>query len=231
MSDDTPVRCLLLEACCDSVATARAAQRAGAGRIELCGAGDGGTTPSFGLIARVRDILRIPLAVMIRPNTGDFLYSDADIEVMHADIITARELGADAVVFGALDEGQQVDVSTMQALVKVARPMQVTCHRAFDRTPDAGEALSALLEVGVDAVLTSGLAATALQGAQRLALLQQQAGARLTVMAGGGVRAHNVAELLRTSALHAVHARATDPDQFEALARAIEEIPQDAAHE
>ncbi len=201
----------LVEACCNSILSAREAQEIGAGRVELCGAGAGGTTPSLGLIARCRDELYVPLHVMIRPHDGDFVYSTDDLDVMKNDIVSARALGVDGVVTGVLHSDGTVDVSRMAELIQLARPMKVTFHRAFDRTPDAEVALDALLALGVDYVLTAGQAASALDGAARLQQLQQQAGDRMTILAGGGVRAHNVRDVVARSGVREVHANATDP--------------------
>lgn len=212
----------LVEACCDSVHTARAAQRHGAGRVELCGPGDGGTTPSLGMIVRCRDELTIPLHVMIRPHTNSFLYDDDDMDVMCNDIVAAKTLGVDGVVLGPLHSDQTVDARQLAELLALARPMKVTFHRAFDRTPDALEALEQMLMLGVDYILTSGHGRTALDGAARLQALQARAGTRLVVLAGGNVRAENVQRLIAQSGVREVHARATDPtivrDVVQALA-------------
>ena len=211
----------LVEACCDSIETACAAQSCGAGRIELCGAGDGGTTPSLGMIAHCREQLVVPMAVMIRPRAGDFVYTEQERDVMSADIMTARALGVNVVVLGILRLDGTVDEEAMLPLVGSARPMQVTFHRAFDRTPDAQAALDTLLALGIDTVLTAGHGRLALDGVPTLASLRERAGEQLTVMAGGGVRAHNVHEIVSRSGVRAVHARATDSAVFAALTAAL----------
>lgn len=200
----------LLEACCDSILTARNAQEFGAGRVELCGAGTGGTTPSIGLIALCREALYVPLHVMIRPNTNGFVYSSDEFEVMKHDIAAAREIGVDGVVVGMLHDDDTIDMERMIEMIELARPLNVTFHRAFDRTPDASEAMDVLLSLGVDYVLTAGQAVTALEGVAQLRALQLQAGDRLTVLAGGGVRAHNVRDVVARSGVREVHANATD---------------------
>ena len=212
----------LVEACCDSVHTARAAQQYGAGRVELCGPGDGGTTPSLGMVARCRDELTIPLHVMIRPHTHSFLYDEDDMDVMCNDIIAAKALGVNGVVFGPLHSDNTIDTRQLAELVALARPMKVTFHRAFDRTPDALEALEQMLMLDVDYILTSGHGRTALDGASRLQALNARAGDQLVVLAGGYVRAENVKRIIEQSNVREVHARATDPtivrDVVQALA-------------
>lgn len=212
---------VLVEACCDSVYTACAAQDAGAGRIELCGPGDGGTTPSLGLIARCRDLIRVPLHVMIRPHSRDFVYHDDELDVMANDIVTARTLGVDGVVLGPLQRDHTINLQQLSQLVEIARPMRVAFHRAFDRTPDALSALHLLMLAGVDLVLTSGHAPTALDGAGMLRSLQERGGDRITVLAGGSVRGANVRELVERAGVRQVHARATDPAIFRDVVQAL----------
>lgn len=202
---------VLVEACCDSVHTARAAQAYGAGRIELCGPGDGGTTPSMGLMARCRDEIQLPIHVMIRPHSEGFVYSDEEVDIMMNDIIAAKALGVQGVVLGPLYSDGTVQPLQLAQLMSIARPLKVVFHRAFDRTPDAMAALETLLVLGIDGVLTSGHADTALAGASQLLTLHRMAGDRLTVLAGGGIRGHNVRQLVEQTSLHEVHARSTDP--------------------
>jgi len=203
---------VLVEACCDSVHTAQAAQDAGAHRIELCGPGDGGSTPSFGLMARCRVAVSLPIHVMIRPHTDGFVYSDEDLDVMCEDIEQARALGMNGVVVGPLHADGRVQEEALARLVTAAYPMRVAFHRAFDRTPHALDALNAIKNAGVDLVLTAGHARTALEGAATLRALREQAGESPIILAGGTVRGSNVVSLVEASGVREVHVRGTNPE-------------------
>lgn len=201
---------ILVEACVDSVASALAAERGGARRLELCDAlFDGGTTPSAGMIAACRAAASIPVFVMIRPRGGGFVYSDAERDVMRRDVVVARELGADGLVIGGLRPDGKVDVDLVRLLMEAARDLPVTFHRAFDVTPSLAESLDSLADAGVERVLTAGGASTAADGATALADLVRQAGSRLVVMAGGGIREDNVRRLVSVSGVREVHVRLT----------------------
>ena len=212
---------VLVEACCDSVSAAVAAVGFGAGRVELCGPGDGGTTPSAGLMALCREAVRAPIHVMIRPHTQSFVYDADDMAVMCRDIVAAQTLGMEGVVLGPLRSDGTVHREQLATLCAVAGPMRVAFHRAFDRTPDAAVALDVLIDHGVGLVLTSGHAASALSGADTLRTLRQQAGARLTILAGGSVRGDNVVDLVRLTGVTEVHARSTDPSIIRDVMRAL----------
>jgi len=205
-----PEGSILVEACVDSVASSVAAERGGARRLELCDAlFDGGTTPSAGMIAACKAAVSIPIFVMIRPRGGGFVYSEAERDVMRRDIAAARDLGADGVVIGGLRPDGTVDLELVRLLVEAAGDLPVTFHRAFDLTPDLEASLDLLADAGVRRVLTSGGAPTAAEGAAALADLVRRAGSRLTVLAGGGVRAENVHQLVSVSGVREVHVRLT----------------------
>jgi copper homeostasis protein len=207
-------RPILLEACLDSVASAIAAQAGGAGRLELCAnLAEGGTTPSAGMIEACRARVMIPLFVMIRPRAGDFLYSDAECEVMQRDIVGAKALHADGVVLGLLRSDGAVDIEHTRDLVEVARPLAVTFHRAFDVCRDALEALEDLRAIGVDRILTSGQAPTALEGAPLIAELVQRARGKIAILPGGGITQENVEEIVKRTGASEVHVRGTRPMQ------------------
>ena len=205
---------LLVEACVDSVQTAAGAEAVGASRIELCGAGDGGTTPSFGMMTQCRAHVKIPMHVMIRPRSGDFVYDQNEFSVMMHDVALAQRVGADGVVFGILHENFTIDEARMRLLIDAARPMRVGCHRAFDSTPDAAAAMDTLLHLGVDIVLTSGHAPIAIAGVAQLAAHVHTVGDRLSVMAGGGIRAQNVLQTISAGMVREIHVRATDTRVF-----------------
>jgi copper homeostasis protein len=156
-----------------------------------------------------RERLRIPVHILIRPRGGDFVYSDLEIEVMQRDISLARRLGAQGVVCGALRPDGSVDVERTKALLGVSRPLSVTFHRAFDFTPDADGALDTLIGLGIDRVLTSGQAPTAVEGTRTLARLVTRAAGRIAIMAGGGLTEENVARVVASSGVREVHVRAT----------------------
>ena len=206
-TDDAPI---LVEACVDSVASALAAERGGARRLELCDAlFDGGTTPSAGMIAACKEAVSIPVFVMIRARGGGFVYSDAERDVMRRDVVAARELGADGVVIGGLRSDGVVDLVLVRFLVEAAQELPVTFHRAFDLTPDLEVSLASLADAGVHRVLSAGGASTAAEGVTTLAKLVRKAGSRLTVVAGGGVREENVRTLVSVSGVREVHVRLT----------------------
>lgn len=199
----------LLEVAAGSLASALAAQAGGAGRVELCGnLADGGVTPSHGLIAAARDRLRIPLYVLVRPRGGDFLYDEAELDVMRRDVEACVRLGCDGVVIGMLDADGDVDAGRCRTLIEAAGPLGVTFHRAFDAVRDPGRALENLIALGCERVLTSGGCRSALEGAANIAALVRQAAGRLRVMAGAGVQPGNVADLLALSHADEVHASA-----------------------
>jgi copper homeostasis protein len=197
---------MLIEACVDSVESAVAAEKGGAARVELCAALlEGGLTPSAGAIALARAKLGIGLQVIIRPRSGDFLYSESEHEVMLEDVESTKRLGADGVVIGALDKEGRVDVSKTRALVERARPMSVTFHRAFDMARDPFEALETLVDMGVDRILTSGQEESAVAGLDLLRELVQRASDRIVIMPGGNIHERNIEKILRETKASELH--------------------------
>ena len=179
---------LILEVCADSIESAITADRAGAHRVELCSSlAEGGVTPSPGLIATVLSKVSLGVFVMIRPRAGDFCYSLDEFNAMEQDVSTAKQLGADGVVFGILKEDGRVDVPRVRRLIEVAQPLKVTFHRAFDMSADLFRALEDICAAGVDRVLTSGGQPNSLQGQDTLQQLVKRAESRIAVMAGSGV--------------------------------------------
>ncbi len=183
------------------------AERGGADRVELCAAlPEGGTTPSAGMIAAVRKKIGIGLQVMVRPRGGDFCYSADEFSIMQRDILIAKQLGANGVVFGLLTVEGRMDKPRMQQLVELARPLKVTCHRAFDMTADLPQALEDLIELRVDRVLTSGSQRSAIDAMPTLKQLVQNAQERIIVMACGEISISNVKAVLNYTGATEIHA-------------------------
>lgn len=220
---------VLIEACVDSMESALAAEASGAERIELCSALDqGGLTPPSDLLAAVCARVRIPVHVLTRPRAGDFVYSPSELEEIREAIVLAKDAGARGIVLGLLMPVGRVDVPRTAALVRLATPLPVTFHRAFDQAADAEVALEDVIGTGATRVLTSGQASSAVDGIPVLAGLVRQAGGRVTILAGGGIREHNVAEIVRGTGVTEVHARTTgDPSLPGKLRRALSSGPED----
>lgn len=200
----------LIEICCGDIESVIAAANGGADRIELCSAlSEGGLTPSTGLIA---EAVRCgsTVNVLIRPRRGDFIYSKAETEVMLHDIRTAAALGANGIVAGALNADGSIDIYTCKCLISEAKShgLEVTFHRAFDMCADPYVALEAIIHMQADRILTSGLAATALEGAETLRKLREIACGRIKIMAGCGVTPENVSEILIRTGVGEIHASA-----------------------
>ena len=156
---------MLKEKCVGSYKEAVEAQKLGAHRIELCdNLEEGGTTPSYGTIkTTVRD-LNIPVFVIIRPRGGDFFYSPEEIEIMKQDIEICKELNVKGVVLGVLKHDKTIDYEVTKKLVKIAKPMEVTFHKAIDEVDNPVDEVEKLAEIGVDRILSSGTKETALEG-------------------------------------------------------------------
>lgn len=199
----------LIEGCVDSHASALAAVRGGADRLELCAnLSIGGTTPSRALFRQVRRDCPVRINVLIRPRFGDFLYSPAELEEMAEDIAAFRELGADGVVIGALTPSGALDSEQMARLMDQAENMDVTLHRAFDMTFDPFAALEEAVRLGCRTILTSGQAPSAPEGRELLRELFLRADGRIDLMAGAGIKHGNIRALSAHTGIRVFHTSA-----------------------
>jgi len=188
-----------IEVVCDSVSSAKAAKAGGADRIELCAnLFEGGTTPSFGTIALTRKAIPdIDLFVMIRPRAGDFCYSTDEFEVIKHDIVSAKQLQVNGVVFGILKEDGNVDINRCKYLINLARPLKITFHRAFDMTKDSFQALEEIIDLGFERILTSGQEKSVFEGIDLIAGLIKKANNRIIIMPGGGITEKNISKIIQ----------------------------------
>jgi copper homeostasis protein len=193
-----------------NIESAMKAQEGGADRIELCeNPGEGGTTPSYGTIELVRQNLSIDVFVMIRPRGGDFVYSNYEYHAMKRDISQCQKLSVDGLVFGILNADGTIDKKRCKELIDKARPLKVTCHRAFDMTRDPFEALEDCIEAGFDRILTAGQQAQAVKGADLIGELIKKAKGRIAIMPGSGVNEDTVEEIIQKSKAKEIHFSAT----------------------
>ncbi len=197
---------MTVEVVCYNIASVAEAIKGGADRIELCASpGDGGTTPSAGMIQMAKAISPVPVYVMIRPRGGDFLYDTEEYEVMKRDIGYAKAQLADGIVLGILTPDGEIDKRRCKELVRLARPMEVTCHRAFDMTRDPIQALRDCIEVGFDRILTSGQQASVADGLELLRRLVKEAANNIVVMPGAGITEANAAKVVSVSRASEIH--------------------------
>lgn len=198
-----------IEICAFSLDACLNAQAGGADRIELCSNPvEGGTTPSHGLARIARERVSLDIFPIIRPRAGNYCYSDAEFDVLLAEIAHFKELGCNGVSVGIQKLDGTIDLERMKRAREAARPMGFTCNRAFDLAPDPRAALEALVRAGCDRVLTSGQASYAHEAAGLLGELVRQAGDRIIVMPGSGVRPENLAQLIRETGAREFHSAA-----------------------
>ncbi len=197
---------VITEVCADSVNSAIAAQLGGADRIELCQAlSEDGLTPSPALTKYCCENLNLQVMVLIRPRSGDFYYNEAEFEVIKEDVKFCKELGAHGVVVGFLDKQGRVQKERLKEIVKIARPMQVAFHKAFDVSENLKQSLEDIIECSCDRILTSGGKKTAYEGRFILNDLLNLAAGRIDLLAGGGVNPENVTDLINDSHCREVH--------------------------
>lgn len=200
---------MLLEVCANSFQSAKNAEQSGANRIELCQElSVGGITPSYGLIKQVIENLKIKTFVLIRPRSGNFVYSDAEFKIMKDDIQLCKDLGCHGIVSGVLNPDNAIDLKRTQELVELSKPLPFTFHRAFDEVSNPKEALAQLIDLGVDRVLTSGQKSSAEEGLVLLTELNKIANGRITILAGGGINSDNASKF-KAIGLKEIHASAS----------------------
>ncbi|MFS4455910.1 copper homeostasis protein CutC [Maribacter sp. 2304DJ31-5] len=209
---------MIVEVCANSLESALNAQIAGANRIELCAElGVGGITPSYGLLKTIREQVRIPVHVLIRPRSGDFTYSDIDFDIMKRNIALCAELGFDGIVSGVLSRDFRLDVKRTEQLIKASGTLKFTFHRAFDWIRDPFETLERLENLGIDYILTSGQQKSALEGIDLLSRLKEKTN-KTVIMPGAGINAENVHQF-KERGFNAVHLSGS---RFE---QGLEELP------
>ncbi|HLP75004.1 MAG TPA: copper homeostasis protein CutC [Bacteroidales bacterium] len=195
-----------LEICSDSVESALIAQEAGADRIELCSSLiEGGVTPSYGTILSAREELRIPVHVLIRPRSGDFLYSEQEYEIMRREIVFCRQSGIDGVVFGILKTDGTVDYDRTARLADMSWPMSVTFHRAFDLCREPEKGLHDIISCGANRVLTSGQKNTAAEGIDLIHKLVKAASQKIIIMPGSGINDSNIKSIAEKTGASEFH--------------------------
>lgn len=197
----------ILECCVDSVASAIAAEKGGADRLELCAnLIIGGTTPPLSLFHEVKKAVSIPIHVLLRPRFGDFCYDNFEKEMLLFDIRQFEREGADGIVIGALRPDGTLDSEFLSEMLTCSGNMHRTLHRAFDMCRDGSEALHTAASLGFHTILTSGLSNTALEGIETLKELSSQAAELgITIMAGSGIQADTIRTLLNDTSVHAFH--------------------------
>lgn len=187
----------IIEVCANSLASALAAQKGGASRIELCeNLIAGGTTPGYGTLKLVRERLDIQIHVLIRPRQGDFHYTDDEFEVMLQDVKLCKQLGIDGIVVGCLKPDGSFDLEKMAILKETAWPMSANCHRAFDMCCNPFHALDELINLGYDRILTAGQQNSVPEGIGLIKELVNYANGRIVIMPGSGIREYNILQIM-----------------------------------
>ena len=196
----------MLEVCVDTIQAAILAENAGADRIELCSALDlGGVTPSGPLMSAVRGAIKVPLIVLVRSRTGDFVYEKLECELMVQEAKQAIECGADGIAIGGLIASRELNIPLLHAVVNTLPKCQLVMHRAFDQVLDPATALEKLIDLGFTRILTSGGPKMAIDGVQNLRRLSEWAQARIEILPAGGVSQANAEEILGKSCACQLH--------------------------
>jgi copper homeostasis protein len=197
---------ITFELCAETFQACLAARKGGADRIELCSAlSEDGLTPSHGLIRAAVERSGLPVHVLLRPRSGNFVYTADEFAMICDDLLHARELGASGFALGVLHADGTVDAERTRELVTYAAPLQVTFHRAFDLTPSLDEALETIIAVGCHRILTSGGEPDVTAGTASLARLVKLAGGRIDIAAGGGLRLNNAASVAHSTKARHFH--------------------------
>ena len=200
---------MIKEACVETVEQCVVAEKKGADRVELCAdLVHDGLTPNPEVIRQAFQQLTIPIRVMIRPRAGDFVYSQEEVTQMKRSIDFCKSVGVEGVVFGACTREGTLDSTVIKVLTEYAKPLKVTIHKAIDSCKSPLDELKRLKELkGIDGVLTSGKASTAMEGIASLRSLVALAGDNIEVIACGKVTDENLPALHKIIQARAYHGK------------------------
>ncbi|MGE8081253.1 copper homeostasis protein CutC [Peribacillus loiseleuriae] len=199
---------MVMEVIAISLTDAKAAQEAGADRIELVtGIAEGGLTPSYAMIEHVCSKLNIPVNVMIRPHSQSFHYDREDVKIMVTDIQVCKKLGASGIVIGALTEDRCIDQETLNRLIEASEGLDITFHRAFDEVQDQWRALDILMPYKeISRILTSGGKSKASAAIMEIqSLIQRSADSHIEIMPGSGLTPDNFSSFIGQVNVSEVH--------------------------
>ena len=199
----------MVEICCGSYYDAMQAAIGGASRIELNSAlALGGLTPTTATLKLVKEQLpQLKVIAMVRPRGAGFCYGQEELQVMEAECCELLENGADGIAFGCLNPEASLDEAANEKLISMIHSYgkEAVFHRAFDCVDMPERAMEWLIHAGVERVLTSGRAARAYEGMEMLRFLQRKYGSQIEILAGSGVNAENVGEILNKTGISQVH--------------------------
>ncbi len=206
---------IIIEICCSDIHSVMLAQQFNADAIELCVDLEyGGLTPSIAMIQKARNIFTKEMAVFFRPRNGDFNYDQSEKEIILNDIHNALDCGIDAIVAGGLNSTGDLDIDFMKELIDTSMGIPLVYHRAIDISRDPIEILNQLVNLQIDRVLTSGCAASAVNGIVNLSKWNTLFGDNIQIMAAGGIDHDNAKEILDKSGLKRFHASLRNKTQF-----------------
>lgn len=199
---------ILVEVCCGSVDDCIIADKCHADRIELNHALEmGGMTPSVATLKHAKKHTSIPICCMVRPRGVGFSYTENQFKVMLDEARDLIDAGADGIVFGFLHDDATINAERTKQMVDLIHPKEAIFHKAFDSTKDLEASLKTLIECGVDRVLTSGGASypDIEDGCKLIEQLSKKYGDKIQLLPGGGVREHNVQDILRLTNVKQIH--------------------------
>lgn len=211
---------MILEACVENIDQCILAEKRGANRLELCADLEkGGITPSYGLIRLAKEIIAIPIFVIIRPRGGNFVYNQNEIDIMKYDIENCISLNCEGIVFGILDKNDLIDYKKCEELINSSNEIckklnkeiiQFTFHMAFDDIPEKEQlnTIENLNNIGFDRILTKGCRVKSPDGVDKLKQYVEfvrDKKLNIIILAGGGVRNDNLKYVSKNSDCREFH--------------------------
>ncbi|MEF9968001.1 MAG: copper homeostasis protein CutC [Longicatena sp.] len=202
-----------IEICCGSYYDCLQAALGGAKRVELNSSLYlGGLTPSLGSLLLTKDNTSLQVITMVRPRGAGFCYDDDDFTSMLVDAELMLANGADGIAFGCLDAEGNIALEQTREMVELIHKYhkEAVFHRAYDCVKDPYQAMDSLISLGVERVLTSGLEPKAMDGKDLIKELQERYGNKIEILAGSGMNASNVNELMDYTHISQVHSSCKD---------------------